>query len=727
MTTGNATLLDYAQFTDRYKIQANEQQEQAIRQVDGPVLLLAVPGSGKTTVIVARTGYMKLCCGIDYDSILTLTFTRAAAQEMRDRFIKKFNVDSEEAKKLHFSTIHSFCVSVLLKAAREYGETIPELEPDNARIIRKVYRDICSGYAQENTVKSIGAAITYAKNMLLDEKSLNSVGKIDAEGDLSFPLIYRKYEQELASNKKMDYDDQLRLAYSLLKKYPGLLDWCQEKFKYISVDEAQDTSYIQHKIIGLLSSKYKNLFMVGDEDQSIYGFRAAYPSALLNFGSEYPGARILYMETNYRSTKAIVDSAAVFIEQNDGRYPKKMKTDNEQGAVIEHTSLLSADYQYGYLLKKLQELQDKPDWTAAVLYRNNESAIPLANLLYAADIRFRYRDDGGKAFFSHPVVTDMLSLLALAQNGRDLNAFMNVYYKLGAYLTKDEANGVSVLMQDDPDSIIKILQKRCVNAKKHAALRQIEQDLERLKGKPPYTALKDIVYAVGYIGWARRSDGGGSAQSALNKIGVLLAIANQCKTIPEFEERIKYLAEQKNSNKSANITLATIHASKGLEFDQVFILDAQEGILPFSSGEDEDIEEEARLFYVGVTRAKKELEILSAKMRMEESALPSRFIKRLLAPETTKKDYGKIALGDIGEIGGLKIGALKPKALKREQALDTGLAEAYVPGCQVEHVTFGRGRVKSVELDRITVSFGFNEDRAFLFPACVEKNLLKLA
>jgi DNA helicase-2/ATP-dependent DNA helicase PcrA len=728
-----APKLDYSQFKAKYNILANEQQEIAIKNVNGPVLLLAVPGSGKTTVIVARVGYMRYCQGIDFDSILTLTFTRAAAKEMKDRFERKFQVSPEQAKHLHFSTIHSFCVSVLRKAANDYDTKIPALEPENARIIRKIYRDIYQEYAQDGTVKTLATAISYAKNMMIDDdKALATLDKqIETDKPISFVKIYRKYEAELNGSNKMDFDDQLRLALRFLQEFPSLLEWCQEKFKYINVDEAQDTSYIQHQIISLLASKYKNLFMVGDEDQSIYGFRAAYPSALITFGVDYPDAQILYMETNYRSTATIVQRAAEFIEQNDERYPKTMRTDNVQGENIVCTSLLDINMQYEHMLRELKELSGKPNWTVAVLYRNNESAVPLADILNIENIPFNFRDGGNKMFFAHFAVMDVLSLLALSQNNRDLDSFMKVYYKLGAYLSKSDVGSLPALLDKTTDGIIRTVRKYC-DVRKGAVLSDVDKSLDRLKDKKPASAIMDILMSVHYIDYLWRNNGNeGSANDSLRKINKLIAIANKYKTIPDFLDRIKYLAEYQGGYTRSNITLSTIHASKGLEFDQVYIIDAQEGVLPsFTTASSAEMkkqhyEEEVRLFYVGATRAKGKLEILCGKMQMGKSIAPSRFIKQILGQEKNKKPKAsKTPQGDTENIGGLKnpltalISANSPERCNRD---------GFGVGKQIEHIVFGLGIIQSIDADKLSAVFGHRDEHTFLYPACVDNNMVKLA
>lgn len=286
----------------------NPQQRAAVAAVDGPVLLLAVPGSGKTTVLITRLGYMTEVCGIAPESILTMTYTVAATQEMRARFAARFG--EAEAARMEFRTINGVAARIIALYSRMYGRTPPDLlqnESETTPLLLQLWQSINHEYAAESTLKELRTAITYIKNMCLTDAEIDEL-----ETDLeNLPELYRAYQQALKARHKMDYDDQLCFALQILNAAPAVAAAFRKRYRYFCVDESQDTSRVQHEIIRVLAQQSGNLFMVGDEDQSIYGFRAAYPQALMDFEKTYPGARVLLMEENYRSREPILPRPTV--------------------------------------------------------------------------------------------------------------------------------------------------------------------------------------------------------------------------------------------------------------------------------------------------------------------------------------------------------------------------------------------------------------------------------
>ena len=306
-------------FEAKYIAPLNEQQRVAARTVDGPVLLLAVPGSGKTTVLVTRLGYMVYCCGIAPESVLTMTYTVAATGDMKRRFASLFG--PEYADRLEFRTINGVSSKIIRYYSEYYRRQAFRLLDNDAELtelVRSIYQSVNEEYAEIGTVKDIRSAIAFIKNMMLTDGEIDSM----ETGIENFPEIYRRYQEKLKKRKRMDFDDQMYYAKRILETCPPVLEYFQERCRYVCVDEAQDTSKIQHAIIRLLARRYGNLFMVGDEDQSVYGFRAAWPDALLNFERDYPGARVLFMERNYRSTNEIIGVANAFISGNRFRRRK---------------------------------------------------------------------------------------------------------------------------------------------------------------------------------------------------------------------------------------------------------------------------------------------------------------------------------------------------------------------------------------------------------------------
>lgn len=400
------------------RIVLNAQQSEAVKTVEGPVLLLAVPGSGKTTVLVLRLGYMILNCGIKPENILTVTYTVAATRDMAQRFAGYFG--AELAERLEFRTINGICAKIIAYYSRMIGKKPFELvtdEKSTAGILTQIYQQVEQTWPTEADLRNVRTLITYIKNQMLTEKEIRALGKQKgsplraADCDINIAAIYERYNHWLRDQHLMDYDDQMVYALTILRKVPQVLEYFQEQYRYICVDEAQDTSRIQHTIIALLASKHDNLFMVGDEDQSIYGFRAACPEALINFEREHRGAKVLLMEQNYRSGSGIVRAADRFIQRNTLRHAKHMICADgaAEGPEIREIALRNRKTQCSYLLKVADGCKEE----TAVLYRNNESAIPVVDLLERNNVPYRIRN-AEIGFFTHRTVTDISNIIKLA-------------------------------------------------------------------------------------------------------------------------------------------------------------------------------------------------------------------------------------------------------------------------------------------------------------------------
>jgi DNA helicase-2/ATP-dependent DNA helicase PcrA len=368
------------EFLEKYTKQLNNQQLEAVKTVDGPVLLLAVPGSGKTTVLVHRLGYMLFVKDISPENILVLTYTVAATRDMAERFSRVFGEDASRG--LEFRTINGICAKIISHYGRLIGKTSFELITDekvSGKILTDIYVRVMKDYPTESDIKAVRTLITYCKNMCLKGDEIEKLGKDES---IELLKIYEEYNKELKARSLMDYDDQMVYAYRMLKSSPDLLKFYQDKYRYICVDEAQDTSKIQHMIIALLSGEKGNLFMVGDEDQSIYGFRAAYPEALLNFEKDHRGAKVLVMDKNYRSGAKIVEIADKFIQRNFNRHKKHMTATRNEGADVSYVTLDTRESQYKFLLDIARHISVQ----TAVLYRDNESILPLVDILDREDI-----------------------------------------------------------------------------------------------------------------------------------------------------------------------------------------------------------------------------------------------------------------------------------------------------------------------------------------------------
>lgn len=617
--------MDYHTFCQKFNICGlNEQQEAAVRRVNGATLLLAVPGSGKTTVIVARTGYLMYVAGVKPENILTITYTRAAAKEMKERFIKKFAPERIPA----FSTINSFCLSVINTCAKEKYIHVPKLVPNNESIVRAIAAKMLPEYPSDSQVRSLAQKVCKVKNKLMTFQEIEAI----EENSLDFSAFYQAYKLYMSEHDLMDFDDQLLMANDLLDEYPDILQRAHEKFRYVSVDEAQDTSYVQHLIVQKLVGRNGNIFMVGDEDQSIYGFRGAYPAALLDFQSNYNEPCILRMETNYRSDRNIVSAANQFIKLNTRRLDKNMRAQSQKDGAIVVTCIDHMEQQAELLLERIRN--QKPDESLAILYRNNDSAIPLINLLQMNGIQVQTRDATG-TFMTNYVIRDLLDFMLLALNPADTTAFGHLYYKMGLYMKGVTAKRIIEAVEEGECRNVFSAAMKFAGGKGYAwKIECLPRDFSDLAKKKPVEAIDYILFMLDYwSNWlTKKIDAGASEQFIRLRISILKMVAEKYSTIPDFLAALKNITEYKGCEDS-NVTVTTIHSSKGLEFDKVILIDMVSGIIPGDSDDRdaEDDEEDARAFYVGATRARHELEIIICRKMYQEKLEVSEFVPRLLA------------------------------------------------------------------------------------------------
>ena len=622
---GVRAALDYHTFCQKFNICGlNEQQEAAVRRVNGATLLLAVPGSGKTTVIVARTGYLMYVAGVKPENILTITYTRAAAKEMKERFIKKFAPERIPA----FSTINSFCLSVINTCAKEKYIHVPKLVPNNESIVRAIAAKMLPEYPSDSQVRSLAQKVCKVKNKLMTFQEIEAI----EENSLDFSAFYQAYKLYMSEHDLMDFDDQLLMANDLLDEYPDILQRAHEKFRYVSVDEAQDTSYVQHLIVQKLVGRNGNIFMVGDEDQSIYGFRGAYPAALLDFQSNYNEPCILRMETNYRSDRNIVSAANQFIKLNTRRLDKNMRAQSQKDGAIVVTCIDRMEQQAELLLERIRN--QKPDESLAILYRNNDSAIPLINLLQMNGIQVQTRDATG-TFMTNYVIRDLLDFMLLALNPADTTAFGHLYYKMGLYMKGVTAKRIIEAVEEGECRNVFSAAMKFAGGKGYAwKIECLPRDFSDLAKKKPAEAIDYILFMLDYwSNWlTKKIDAGASEQFISLRISILKMVAEKYSTIPDFLAALKNITEYKGCEDS-NVTVTTIHSSKGLEFDKVILIDMVSGIIPGDSDDRdaEDDEEDARAFYVGATRARHELEIITCRKMYQEKLEVSEFVPRLLA------------------------------------------------------------------------------------------------
>lgn len=531
-----------------------------------------------------------------------MTYTVAATGEMKDRFAKKFGF--QYADKMNFKTINAVCASII-RSYEWYGHKAFKLVSDEgeiSKILTGIWLNVCKKYPTESDIKELRMKITYVKNQMVPKKELDSVTVSSSDGTISIKELYEEYVRFMRDSSLMDFDDQLVFSYQILKKNPKILKRFQDKYQYICVDEAQDTSFIQHRIIQMLAEKSRNIFMVGDEDQSIYGFRAAYPKALLEFERTWKDAKVLFIETNYRSTPEIVGTSMDFIRQNKKRRDKKMKAFNPSGAKIDILWAKNRIQQFDMIADIAHDATEP----VTFLYRNNDTALPIIDTLDRSGIPYKVRAVDS-LFFTNIIYRDVMCIFRLALNPSDGEAFMQIYYKLGLYVKKAVAEE-AVAMGGN----ILFGLKNQVGKYTRGKLDSIIADFKKIPNLAPANAI-DLIYEMGYGDYLEQHGIDSFRLNIMRTLGV------REKTIPEFIKRLEYLqkvirAGSKTDN--AKVLLSTIHSAKGLEYDNVVLVDVADGVFP-SNSKDTDIEEEKRLFYVAMTRARKKLCIFA--FREEES------------------------------------------------------------------------------------------------------------
>ena len=608
---------------------------------------------------------------------------------MKRRFCELFG--EEHAGRLEFRTINGISQRVLQYFGYKTGKTPFDVADKEAvAILKSAFFEVRNSFATENDIRELQTAVTYVKNMRYTEEEIRKyqtpVQKL--------PEIYQAYQKGLKEKSLIDYDDQMVYALRILQQFPEVRSHFQESYSYFCVDEAQDTSKIQHDMIRLLSEKSGNLFMVGDEDQSIYGFRAAYPEALVDFEAVHPGASVLLMESNYRSGQQIVEAADRFIQKNVARHEKHMIPWKDMEGKVQRITLRNRKAQYAYLLQQAREKKG----ISAVLYRNHESALPLIDLLEREGIPYRMKGSD-MTFFSHPVVGDICDFLRLAQNPYDGEVFLRIYYKMGAGISK-----AAVLEAIENNSLKRTLLQEVAEGEKATPFvrkqcRSLQTHFVSMQTEGAGRAIYRILHFMGYQDYME-SHGLDSGKAEILRI--LGEAENDSRAflrrLLELQELI--LAGGSMTKPKPELLLSTIHSSKGLEYDRVFLLDMAEGILPSvqkppegkkgtGSGrkaeKDRELyEEERRLFYVAMTRARKELYIFAF-----EDGSTSSFSREIFAPRAS-------AAGSRGKGIGISRGSRQAYTYDMEE---------YKEGMYVLHKTFGLGLILKREGDKAMIAF----------------------
>ena len=601
----------------------NKSQISAIRHKNGPMLVLAGPGSGKTATLVERAKNLITEHGVKPSNILVVTFTKAAANEMKQRFEREMN--SLQGGKVTFGTFHAIFFMVL-KLAYHFESSNIVIDEVKHQAMREMIHRFGLEYRDENElISGILGEISMIKNSRIPLEHFYSTQC----GEAVFRKIYKEYEAFLRKHKLIDFDDMLTMTYELFKERPDILAAWQKKYQYILVDEFQDINQIQYEIVRMLAEPENNLFMVGDDDQSIYRFRGSKPEIMLHVPKDYPDVKQIQLDTNYRCQEAIVEASLRLISHNTERFSKKIcaARPKEQNVVFQQFE--SQRDEILYIIKKIDEQLGKGYHLSdiAILFRTNTQPRLLMEQLMAYNVDFKTRDQIPN-LYDHWIARDIRTYMNIARGSRQRKDFLMIMNKPKRYISRDSLCESQVAFHEWE----KMFDEQPWVAER---IEKLHYDIKMLEKMSPYAAINYIRHGIGYDDYiAEYADYRNiSKEDLYDVLEELQASAKGFKNydawelhMKECEEELREKAKRKSENPNA-ITLATMHSAKGLEFKSVFIIDANEGVMPYKKALlDKDIEEERRLFYVGMTRAITDLTICSVKNIHGKNSDISRFV-----------------------------------------------------------------------------------------------------
>ena len=729
----------------------NEPQRQAVMATDGPLLILAGAGSGKTRVLTHRTAYLIEECGVNPYNIMAITFTNKAAGEMRERIDQMVGYGSES---IWVCTFHSTCVRILRRYIDRlgFGTNFTIYDSDDQKTLMK---DICKRLEIDTKMykeKMFLSAISSAKDELIDPIEFET----RAAGDYvkrKQAQVYREYQQALKQNNALDFDDLIMKTVELFKLDKEVLASYQDRFRYIMVDEYQDTNTAQFELIRLLALKYQNLCVVGDDDQSIYKFRGANIYNILNFEHHFPDATVIKLEQNYRSTQNILDAANAVIANNQGRKEKRLWTDNGAGDKITFEQLDTAAEEADFVARDIARRVRKGEYQykdCAILYHTNAQSRLFEERFITANIP--YKIFGGVNFYARKEVKDLLAYLKTIDNGQDDLAVRRIINIPKRGIGAASINKVALYAQEQEISFYDAL---CVAeqvpglGKAAAKIRPFVLFIQSMKAKAKLLSVADLLQEViettGYVR-ELEAEGTDEAEARIENIDELISKAvdyaegEEAPTLNGFLENVALVADIDSFDENSDyVVLMTLHSAKGLEFPNVYLAGLEDGLFPSymsitSDNSQAEIEEERRLAYVGITRAKKNLTITSARVRMVRGQTQygkvSRFVReippellsgKIYEPKTkeepieqstfqkarkafrTVPSYGGSGYGkEVGEGYGSTFRsskATKPVYTKVENQRDFGSAGgalSYQVGDRVRHIKFGDGEVMAI-------------------------------
>lgn len=674
----------------------NDRQKEAVVNTDGPMLILAGAGSGKTKVLTTKVAYLIEEKNIDPNNILAITFTNKAAKEMKERI---FKLEGNSAFYIQISTFHSFGLKILKENCEllGYEKNFTILDSDDSlSIIKKVMKELNID-ANKYNPKAIKNVISNNKNEIIDPEKYSLY--VNTDFDEIALEVYRKYEKSLKINNAVDFDDLLILPLKLFNNNPGVLQKYQEKYKYVFIDEYQDTNEPQYILSKMISAKYKNITVVGDADQAIFTWRGANYKNILNFEKDYKDAKVVLLEENYRSTKTILNAANNVIKNNKVRKEKNLWTQNEEGSKITYYKAFDEKDESNYVVNEIKKLIEKGvnPKDICVLYRANAQSRTVEEAFLTSNIS--YNIVGSYAFYNRKEIKDLIAYLKLIYNNKDDVSLLRVinYPKRGIGNKAIENLAIKSNVLDK--SLYEV-----IDSGKELEFKNMIEEIKKEESHLTLTELIDMVLDKSGMKKSLEDEKSIEADIRLENLEEFKSIAKAMEInegIVSLEELLDKLAlvsdvsEQKNDNED-KVTLMTMHAVKGLEYDYVFVVGVEEGLFPHSNSleSNDELEEERRLCYVAITRAKKKLYLINARSRIlygkVSSNVPSRFINEI------SDEY----IETIGKKEDSNV--FKPKIDKNKMMNEDNDLH---PGDMVNHDKYGFGVVVTIDGSIATISF----------------------
>ena len=718
----------------------NPAQREAVETTEGAVLILAGAGSGKTRVLTTRIGYLMEDKGVKAENILAITFTNKAANEMRERVDE--TLEGTDTKEMWITTFHSCCVRILRKSINKIGYNRSFViydSPDQITLIKDCMRELnISDKAFDPKV--VLSAISNAKDKLYSPKKFLQLNEGDI-GKTKIGEIYALYQDRLKRNSALDFDDLIMKTVELFREHPDVLDFYRNKFKYIMVDEYQDTSKAQYELIKLLAAQHQNICVVGDDDQSIYGWRGADIRNILEFERDYNNVKVVKLEQNYRSTQVILDAANYVIANNVERKRKKLWSDKKEGQLIK-IQLAENEIEEGDFISNtisyMKKYEDRDYKDFAVLYRANAQARSVEDALNRHGIP--YNIYGGIKFYERKEIKDIIAYLRVLQNPQDdisLKRIINVPRRGIGLRTIEKIEDRASLKEESIYSVlIDIEDNSDISRKARASISEFVDLMSTLRSlKDIYSVSKVIENVLDVTGYMdelekdKNGDGEDRIENLKEFISVALEFesASEDKSLEAFLTNVALSSEPSNEEEESDrVSLMTIHSSKGLEFPVVFLAGMEEKLFPIArainSMRDSEIEEERRLCYVGITRAKEELFLTLTRRRTlygrTNPSIASRFIEELpqecverLNKEQKELSYSKASYNMLDKytkkymdnMNKVQV-AQKANATIKSSTSENNLDDLKL-GCKVHHPKFGLGTVVALKGSDITIAF----------------------